>query len=129
MKEMPAPWFGIDHGKQWPWWLGTVALGVALILVGFNGGAGPVAAFGVVLGVALLLGTNLAGVFVMARRLARRKGRGVGLATVMAFLFGWIAVLVYACMTTPGPVSFSERERMETEIAYELQRQRERLRG
>ena len=24
MKEMPEPWFGIDHGKQWPLWVGAL---------------------------------------------------------------------------------------------------------
>ena len=107
MKEMPEPWFGIDHGKQWPLWVGALLLGVGLVVVGFGGGGDGLAA----LGVALLLGTNVAGIFVMARRLARRKGRSVGLATLMAFLFGWFAVLVYACMTPPcRQMSFAQEE-------------------
>jgi hypothetical protein len=23
MKEMPEPWFRVEHGKQWPLWVGA----------------------------------------------------------------------------------------------------------
>lgn len=117
MNETPAPWFGIDHGSQWPLWVAALLLGVGLTVIGFSGGGDGLAGVGLL----ILLGTNFAGIFVMARRLARRKGRAVGLATVMAFFFGWIAVLVYACMTSPyRELSFAQEEA----IFESLQRQR-----
>jgi drug/metabolite transporter (DMT)-like permease len=118
--KAPAPWFGIEHGKQWPLWLGALLLGIGLIVIGAprgTDGGEALAGYGVL----ILLITNLAGMFVMARRLARRKGRSVGLATVMTLIFGWFAVLVYACMRTPyRQLSFAEEEG----IFEALQRQR-----
>jgi hypothetical protein len=61
----------------------VVVVGVALT----NWGSAPIGA--------LLVGSTFyAGVFVMARRIARLKNRSVGLATMWALLAGWLAVFV-----------------------------------
>jgi drug/metabolite transporter (DMT)-like permease len=121
---MPRPWFGIEHGKQWPWWCGITAVGLVLIAIsaGHDPNGGALAAIGGL----MVYGAVIAGSFVMGRRLARHKNRSVGLATLWVVLGGWFAVLVYALISPASEAAPAEREvrRLEAEVRrLELQRQ------
>lgn len=83
----PRPWFGIPHGRQWPYWIGALVGGIVVIV-----------AVSIGFGLLILALTNYSGMFVMGRRIARRKERSTGWATFMVFLGGWITVLVYTMM-------------------------------
>jgi hypothetical protein len=101
-EPMPKPWFGIEHGKQWPYWVGVLVFGALIALV-----------WSLAIGGIILWGTNIAGAFVMGRRIARRKGYSPDLAALFVLIGGWITVFVYQCLTPkeyakPEPV-FSER--------------------